>query len=423
MEALSRGSIRVRSALKTSWGTLRDQARCYNTVHFAQHSPVKPVTTEHDQDYDSIKVAEFKALAFVPEQPLLLKARPSFLRSEKAMPAIRKWFDFMSDSTKGSVRGNLRRSEAGKVMSAYLNSFASTTILPFELAYPQADRLHGEGVQSFIENLRQYSGHKSMTDQVPGTTNAHSSANQADPLILAELLQHQLPSSSEIMNNGRILGRPKAYGLQRFLNFPAPLALLDAAIRFNLERPDAGLRKLYVAQAPLNDLPQELQGDLPVPKLVKYAGKGDIYSSSIWLGLEPTYTPLHRDPNPNLFIQLCGTKVVRLLPPTSGDRLFRHVQLKLGRNLHVNSRLRGPEMMDGPERDLMHSVVWDKDGLQDTQASQGTDVTSPESSSSKIQEAVLQPADALFIPKGWWHSVKSEDDAGRLNASVNWWFR
>lgn len=308
-------------------------------------------------------------------------------------------------------------------MSAYLKSFTSTTVLPFELAYPQANRLHGESVQRFIENLRQQDGHESTTDQLPETTNAHSFANPADPLLLADLLQHQIPSISEMMNNGRVLGRPKAHILQSFLNFPAPLALLDAAIKFNLESPDAGLRKLYVAQASLNDLPQELQGDLPVPKLVKHAGKGDVYSSSIWLGLEPTYTPLHRDPNPNLFIQLCGTKVVRLLPPASGDRLFRHVQLQLGRSLHINSRLRGPEMMDGPERDLMHSVVWDKTGLQDIQASQGTEMTSPEPPSSEMLEAVLQPADALFIPKGWWHSVRSEDDAGRLNASVNWWFR
>lgn len=420
---MSRGSTRLRPALKTSWSALRDQARCYGTVHSAQYSPVKAVATEDDQDYDSIKVAEFKARAFVPEKPLLLKARRSFLRSEKAMPAIRKWFDFVPSSGKGLARGNLRRSEAGKVMSAYLKSFASTTVVPFELAYPQIDRLHGEGVQRFIENLRQQDGHESITNQLPETTNAHSSAIPADLLTLADLLEHQLPPSSEIMNDVRVLGRPKAHAIQRFLNFPAPLALLDAAITFNLERPDVGLRKLYVAQAPLNDLPQELQDDLPVPKLVKHAGKGDIYSSSIWLGLEPTYTPLHRDPNPNLFLQLCGTKVVRLLPPASGDRLFRHVQLQLGRSLHINSRLRGPEMMDGPERDLMHSVVWYKNGLQDIKASQGTEVTTSEPFSSGMQEAVLQPADALFIPKGWWHSVKSEDDAGRLNASVNWWFR
>jgi hypothetical protein len=38
------------------------------------------------------------------------------------------------------------------------------------------------------------------------------------------------------------------------------------------------------------------------------------------IGHPPTYTPLHRDPNPNIFVQLAGEKVVRLLAPT--DRCF-----------------------------------------------------------------------------------------------------
>jgi len=33
----------------------------------------------------------------------------------------------------------------------------------------------------------------------------------------------------------------------------------------------------------------------------------------------------------------------------------------------------------------------------------------------------LDAGDALFIPKGWWHSVKGLGDG--INGSVNWWFR
>ena len=40
-----------------------------------------------------------------------------------------------------------------------------------------------------------------------------------------------------------------------------------------------------------------------------------------------------------------------------------------------------------------------------------------------IKEAKLDAGDALFIPLGWWHSVKSAHNEGRLNGSVNWWFR
>ncbi|KAJ4393639.1 hypothetical protein N0V93_002853 [Gnomoniopsis smithogilvyi] len=295
-------------------------------------------------------------------------------------------------------------------MSAYLKSFASTTMLPFELAYPQTHRLYGEVVHQFIESLRQEDGLDSATKRVTTDPNFDNRASPATCAGLADLLQAQLPPISE-MDNPERMGRPKDYKLQKTLHFTAPLALLDAAVKFNFKRPDTGIRNLYVAQAPLNDLPKELQDDLPVPKIVKKAGKGDIYDSSIWLGLEPTYTPLHRDPNPNLFIQLCGNKIVRLLPPASGERVYREVQSRLGTHLRVNSRLRGTEMMDGPERYLMHNAIWNQ--VADDQ----------ELPRREMQEGMLQPGDSLFIPKGWWHSVKSEDDAGRLNASVNWWFR
>src|SRR5690606_6150912 len=95
---------------------------------------------------------------------------------------------------------------------------------------------------------------------------------------------------------------------------------------------------------------------LPTPDIVRRAGKGDVYASSIWLGLEPTYTPLHRDPNPNLFVQLRGAKLVRLLPPKVGNALYQEVQRLLGRA--GSSRIRGADMMHGPERQLLHERVW-----------------------------------------------------------------
>lgn len=61
-------------------------------------------------------------------------------------------------------------------------------------------------------------------------------------------------------------------------------------------------------------------------------------------------------------------------------------------------------MMEGPERDMLHDAIWREP-------------------SCPMQEAYLGPSDALFIPKGWWHSVRSQSDDGRLNGSVNWWFR
>ncbi|KAG6019491.1 hypothetical protein E4U40_006977 [Claviceps sp. LM458 group G5] len=191
-----------------------------------------------------------------------------------------------------------------------------------------------------------------------------------------------------------------------FYQLYAPYQLLVKALEFNLAR-DAAVRnplQLYIAQCPLSDLPVSLQEKLTAPELVMRAGKGDIYSSSIWLGTEPTYTPLHRDPNPNLFCQMWRQKVVRLLPPSAGDRLFFEVQQQIQQQ--GNSRIRTAEMMQGKERLALHDAIWEDDALPDSMC-----------------EAELDAGDALFIPEGWWHSVKSMESDGLLNVSVNWWFR
>lgn len=409
--------MRLRPMLTTPWTAFRDQKRCYNIARSTGDTSVTPVASLALTDYSAIGTARFRDMAFLPQKPLVMKAGAMFVQSQMAMPALRKWFDFVPYDKTGHGQ------KTGKVMSDYLRSFSSTAILPYELAYPQAHRLHGETMHRFIEYLRQQSGLESMTNRAPANSDHDKSLSQATQGVLADLLQAQLPPSSETEDFGHRDYSPIPRSTQRIIHFTAPLALLDAAIKFNLERAHNGVRKLYVAQAPLNDLPKELQDDLPVPRIVQGAGKGDIYDSSIWLGLEPTYTPLHRDPNPNLFIQLCGDKVVRLLPPASGDQIFRDVQYRLGHSFHVNSRLRGPEMMDGPERDLMYKAVWHRDGLGYRQAPAGMVVADQGLSRSKMQETSLKPGDALFIPKGWWHSVTSKDEGGRLNASVNWWFR
>jgi hypothetical protein len=159
---------------------------------------------------------------------------------------------------------------------------------------------------------------------------------------------------------------------------------------------------IYIAQASLPDLPKNMRDDLPTPKLVLKAGKGDVYDSSIWLGQAPTYTPLHKDPNPNLFVQLAGKKVIRLYAPKAGNRIFSEVQELIGGS--GTASMRGEEMMQGEERRVLEKVVW---------GGQGDDHDG--------WEAELESGDALFIPKGWWHSVKGVGEG--INGSVNWWFR
>ena len=163
--------------------------------------------------------------------------------------------------------------------------------------------------------------------------------------------------------------------------------------------------RLYLAQASLSSLPKALADDLATPEFVLKAGSGDIYDTNIWMGIPPTYTPLHRDPNPNLFVQLAGAKVVRILEPEAGNRIFARVQNILGRS--DSTAFRGDSMMKGQEKKLLDSEIWGGPSR-----AEGREVG---------YEVSVEAGDGLFIPKGWWHSIKGVGNG--ITASVNWWFR
>ena len=181
-----------------------------------------------------------------------------------------------------------------------------------------------------------------------------------------------------------------------FERFEAPLSLLLTHI--NSE--DCS-QQLYLAQCSLDDLPDDLRNDLPTPALLSRIGRGDIYASSIWMGRPPTSTPLHRDPNPNLFVQLVGRKVIRLMRPKQGRLLYERLSQK------GHAHMRSEEMMVGEERDRLQKTVWKEEEVDGMSAS-GV-------------EARLEGGDGLYIPLGWWHAVESYGT--HTNASVNWWFR
>lgn len=147
-----------------------------------------------------------------------------------------------------------------------------------------------------------------------------------------------------------------------------------------------------------------MREDVPIPDTVLNAGKGDVYDTSIWLGAAPTFTPLHRDPNPNLFVQLAGTKMVRMFKPDVGHAIFAHVQQTIGRQ--SNALMRGMEMMEGKEKEALENMVWTdshnapfhKDGF----------------------ECQVDPGDGLFIPKGWWHSIRGIGQGMTGSVSRHW---
>jgi len=200
-------------------------------------------------------------------------------------------------------------------------------------------------------------------------------------------------------------------GPPTFTRTEAPLSVFLAHIStLQSSREKVQNLRIYLAQCPLPTLPSHLiTSSLPAPVYVTSAGKGDVYDSSIWLGMAPTHTPLHRDPNPNLFVQLAGRKIVRVFEPGVGRELFAQAGGAGGMRL-------GEEMMVGEGRAALDAVVWDNLALEQKCEGGGND-------QSRVvgYEAVLDAGDGMFIPKGWWHSIKGVGDG--IVGSVNWWFR
>ncbi|RDL42030.1 uncharacterized protein BP5553_02009 [Venustampulla echinocandica] len=320
--------------------------------------PASDVLVSYLADVD---IDEFRQRAFVPQKPILITTRsptiPDSATSQTArllglgIPAAQKWFcPRRQDGSNGDGAG----APCAVVPSrTYLEPFQEA-VLPYELIVNTKDE--------YIPDT----GWPPLGDGVRPVT---------APVI------------------DRSLGT-------KFHRFRAPLQLFLETCGWTLPP-----KQLYIAQAQIADLPKQLQDDLPTPRIVTEAKLGDVYDANIWMGIPPTYTPLHKDPNPNLFVQLASTKLVRLVPPSIGGQLFREVQEKTGQR--GPSSLRGDEMMDGPERDALDEAVW------------GTDVT--EDGVGTGIEVIVRPGEALFIPNGWWHSIKSVGTD--VTASVNWWFR
>ena len=92
----------------------------------------------------------------------------------------------------------------------------------------------------------------------------------------------------------------------------------------------------------------------------------------LWFGPSGTITPLHHDTTNILFCQVMGRKRVRLISPLEGALL---------------GSTRGVYNLVDPERPDLGRFPWFSEVAQ--------------------HEVTVAPGDALFIPVGWWHHVRS----------------
>lgn len=285
----------------------------------------------------------------------------------------------------------------------YLDKKKQLSITNFDSDYPAVFKeafLDIPAVGKWFQKLRKtqegltnekYQKHETERDELHDTSRYPQELNTAyleqfgDAIVPLELTRASANSNSRN---------------ETFERFEAPLSLLLQ----HMSAAETQDTSLYLAQHSLADLPAPLQEDLPTPSffLSHLNARGDIYASSLWMGRPPTRTPLHRDPNPNLFVQLAGKKTVRLMQPEVGRMVYENVRQKV-HGAGGDANIRGEEMMQGGEMEGLENAVWNNDVEEDMAGVTGVETT-------------LSSGDALYIPYGWWHAIRGVGKGA--NASV-----
>ncbi|KAK6503732.1 hypothetical protein TWF481_008736 [Arthrobotrys musiformis] len=171
----------------------------------------------------------------------------------------------------------------------------------------------------------------------------------------------------------------------------------------------------YLAQHNLLTQIPSLRDDICIPEYINYTTplsqdnededeEEDVPTTiNAWFGPANTITPLHTDNYHNIFCQVVGRKYVRLYPPEAREAMFPMGKDERGVDMGNTSSIpvswvEGQEFIDtGEEGD---SGRWER------------------FKNEKYVEFLVQPGEAVFFPKGWWHYVRSVE----ASFSVNFWW-
>jgi len=148
----------------------------------------------------------------------------------------------------------------------------------------------------------------------------------------------------------------------------------------------------YIAQHALFDQLPALRRDFRTPALCNVGPEG-LQRVNAWVGTSGTVTPLHFDSYDNLLAQVVGYKYVRLYSTVETAKLY--VTASSAGGVTCAQQNISPVTVESPDFERY-----------------------PDFCEATFTETVLGPGDMLFIPKGWWHYVRSLTPS----MSVNFWF-
>jgi len=151
-------------------------------------------------------------------------------------------------------------------------------------------------------------------------------------------------------------------------------------------------------------------------------------SLNIWLGPGGTISPAHTDPHHNLLAQVFGRKYVRLYAPTQGHHLYPMTSSPCSPDVSPDlpgddsHTLHGVDMHNTSQVDVGLEASFPGMAAEDKErhvaAAMAQRARFPSFTNAKCLEAVLGPGEMLYIPRGWWHYVRSLE----ASCSVSFWW-
>ncbi|EGD72167.1 hypothetical protein PTSG_00189 [Salpingoeca rosetta] len=123
--------------------------------------------------------------------------------------------------------------------------------------------------------------------------------------------------------------------------------------------------------------------------VVKALNWGHLTTNMLFVSMPHLVTPCHYDEQENFFAQVRGTKRVILFHPDNFRCLYPY---RYGHPCDRQSQVD----FDNPDYERF-----------------------PKFKDARGLEAILRPGDVLYIPRCWWHLVRSLDE---LSVSVNFWY-
>ncbi|CAO1619164.1 unnamed protein product [Sympodiomycopsis kandeliae] len=254
---------------------------------------------------------------------------------------------------------------------------------------------------------------------------SHASEANAEPLLLPSLIKDQYPwraltEWTHIDANGvetlsgmrnehtanaivdvEIGKKGRGYMDRGWQKIQMPFdSFLDAFVSRSIPSMSAATQNLvgYVAQQDLlRQIPSwAAQLQPPLPHIERIA-QSQYWRRNYWIGPKDTFTPLHRDPYYNLFVQVIGSKRVHLFPPDVHQWLYISQDTVQKNTSTIPSE---EYLLSGGEEGQEFPEL--KNAIQHPRS----------------KNVVLHAGDALYIPKGWFHCVKSLQTSVSIN---DWW--